>query len=502
MTHYAYLLPLTLTLAACTSDQLALPQEGLGEEPQAGIVVGGRYAATRGVPTIDGQCTANKAKIWIWRHEQGNDLKPKDMTMPRGSQFQQEISLVDNIVDGEKVKGGECTFTDNLRDHYYTAYAITCLGYKDGEYNKSFTCSTPKVGDTMTTPTLTLKKVEDKGELNYHTPDLYFGMLNLEYYHEYNGHLYRIERIDDMDDGGKDNDGDNGNNYGIFLLNNTRTAGVNKNTQCTFTLQNNKSAYRIVSHVALELHNVKTTVSRLELVTDNVPTQITLCGGHGGKIYKSQHTSDNGRYDANGYIYPISAASAQAVHDYGWSAVGELPDYSWWDPRYDALVLASANLDNNVDDKATVTLEANLLPSTIGRKLYLRVYYRSDILVPQPGGGYAPPDNPLLYPIEPLQNAVLLDGPNAKYDNLLDNVDPHNSASYADPRIYILPHDDNTFEKGLYVYNASSRQFFSYSNVKLKITGDYKDLVTVNDRSAFTLEVEPAFEQSHHYTAQ
>lgn len=465
MRHYAYILPIIALLAACTSDELLAPDTEATSAPShaSRILLTGSTGVTRGLPQAEGECKADKARIWLWKYKLSTSHRVDWFSHDKLELYDtKDISVNNKIVDGNTVKAGEYTKANEEFEggSHHTYYAAWCLGYKETE-STWFTCSVQS--NHIAGATLSIEPNEDM----YRTPDLYFGSLKIDT-------PSGAKRDDDADDHDELND-----TYGIVHFHYVWGGETHD-----LTLRNYTSVFRIVSQTNIILTNVNTSIKSIDLIASNVPTTIGLYGRHGSDTYRLSHSDD-----PKAYIYPVKAASNTQQ-----TATEK--------------TVAHVDLTNNVDDHATVTLTTNFLPSVTGRTLKLHVVYKGEgkmQMVNNPDGTISYTTIPSEdFHIQPAQNAVLTGG-NAKYDKVVDNI-PHTSdiptlQAYINnnPRLYV---DAINNIQGLYVYKPATHEFFSYSNVKLNVKGDMKDLVEDHDRAAFTIEVEPAYEMSHHYDAQ
>lgn len=430
MKHLIYILPIALTLAACSaSDELITPESTPTTPPLTeanSIIIGGNTTLpTRSYPVKAGDCRADRALLRFFRGHDNHlyvsnaDLSPSDMTHKSDA----TISLQPFIYNGYAVRQGSYEYHVSGMNIYNEAFAISCLGYNSTETGWWDAAMT---NDKMANQFVTLKtnqKAADGSTKRIQTPDLYFGPLMFESNTITNSDKKRVHN----------------ENYGIHYYH--VGAAVWDNFDNDQGYVHNLNIFRIVSQINLTVKNVPLGISRMELITTRVPIQIRLHGNHGGTVYKEDVL--------NTYIYPVTAAiEAQCL------------------AATDTCVIAEADLSTNFTEKATAVLSSYLLPSELGMEMKLRVWYKTASL------GHTD------YTIMPFQSA-LLTGENANYSVPASNDERRKSASE------------------LYVYNPDNHKFFSYSNVKVNITGDYEAIATPTSWSAYTIDVEPAFEQTH-----
>lgn len=199
--------------------------------------------------------------------------------------------------------------------------------------------------------------------------------------------------------------------------------------------------YRIVSGLTAQIKDVNpAVVTKMEMYLSNIPTSISLYGKHGE-------------------FYPVgAAASADAQHT---KIAGEGEEVAW-------VKVA----DNEDMTSQTVTLSSFLLPSTIGRSLMIRVYF-ADGVKDDAGNPIEQRDFVISAP-----KSVFLTGDEAE--------------------VYLngAP-EELKGGNGLYLYNVSTNNFFSYSNVRINLKGSFDDFFTSKQEVDFDIEVCPSFDRVH-----
>ena len=198
--------------------------------------------------------------------------------------------------------------------------------------------------------------------------------------------------------------------------------------------------FRIVSQINVEVADVeKALVESMELRTDNYPQQITLYGSHGTN-------------------YPV-AACTDAGHTSGATTVA-LDNVSF--------------AEGDTLGTTTVRLSSFFLPSEVGMHLQLHIKYRK----PQ------------------------LDSDGNYYTEKTYNLRPARSyyLSGADAAVYQVG-DGLKNGSDLYVYDSRDEHycFYSYSNVRVNLSGPFANFAVNTDEADITIEVEPNFEKEHHY---
>lgn len=209
--------------------------------------------------------------------------------------------------------------------------------------------------------------------------------------------------------------------------------------------------FRIVSQLNLHITEIPSeAIKKIELYGDNYPTEIILYGTHGA-------------------FYPVTAAAANAT-------TGEPADDNTDLAQSDNYVLLdSKDIAGGTEE---ITLSTFLLPSENGMHLKMRVYFYND-----PDQGNDDGTNPEYkdYDIRPDKSYMLDDG--ATTYTVADGLHYDNDASSLD----------------LYIYDSRKGKlcFYSYSNVRVNMSGKLEDIVGETSTSNIEIEVEPGFEKVH-----
>lgn len=208
--------------------------------------------------------------------------------------------------------------------------------------------------------------------------------------------------------------------------------------------------FRIVSQLNLHITDISSeAIKKIELYGDNYPTEIILYGTHGA-------------------FYPVTAAS---------TTTGEPADDNTDLAQSDNYVLLdSKDITGGTEE---ITLSTFLLPSEMGMHLKMRVYFHND-----PDQGNDDGTNPEYkdYDIRPDKSYLLDDGATT-YTVADDDLHYESKASSPD----------------LYIYDSRKGKlcFYSYSNVRVNMSGKLEDIVGETSTSDITIEVEPGFEKVH-----
>lgn len=210
--------------------------------------------------------------------------------------------------------------------------------------------------------------------------------------------------------------------------------------------------FRIVSQLNLHITEIPSeAIKKIELYGDNYPTEIILYGTHGA-------------------FYPVTAAAANATT--GEAQAGDNTDLAQSD---NYVLLDSKDIAGDTEE---ITLSTFLLPSENGMHLKMRVYFHNDTDQGNDGG-----TNPEYkdYDIRP-DKSYMLDDDDATY-------------TVADG----LHYDNDALSPDLYIYDSRSGKlcFYSYSNVRVNMSGKLEDIVGETSTSDITIEVEPGFEKVH-----
>lgn len=220
----------------------------------------------------------------------------------------------------------------------------------------------------------------------------------------------------------------------------------NKNKTVTFYGR----IFRIVSQLNLHITDIPSeAIKKIELYGDNYPTEIILYGTHGT-------------------FYPVTAANATT----GEAPAGDNTDLAQSD---NYVLLDSKDIAGGTEE---ITLSTFLLPSEKGMHLKMRVYFYND---PDQGndGGTNPEYKD--YDIRPDKSYMLDDGA-ATYTVAGD-----------------LHYESEATSPDLYIYDSRNGKlcFYSYSNVRVNMSGKLEDIVGETSTSDIEIEVEPGFEKVH-----
>lgn len=209
--------------------------------------------------------------------------------------------------------------------------------------------------------------------------------------------------------------------------------------------------FRIVSQLNLHITDISSeAIKRIELYGDNYPTKIILYGTHGA-------------------FYPVTAASTttgEATADDNNTDLAQSDKY---------VLLDSKDIAGGTEE---ITLSTFLLPSEKGMHLKMRVYFHND-----PDQGNDDGTNPEYkdYDIRPDKSYMLDDGATT-YTVAND-----------------LHYDNDASSRDLYIYDSRKDKlcFYSYSNVRVNMSGKLEDIVGETSTSDIEIEVEPGFEKVH-----
>lgn len=220
----------------------------------------------------------------------------------------------------------------------------------------------------------------------------------------------------------------------------------NKNKTVTFYGR----IFRIVSQLNLHITDISSeAIEKIELYGDNYPTEIILYGTHGT-------------------FYPVTAANATT----GEAPAGDNTNLALPD---NYVLLDSKDIAGGTEE---ITLSTFLLPSENGMHLKMRVYFHNDTDQGNDGG-----TNPEYkdYDIRPDRSYLLDDG--AATYTVADDLHYESEASSPD----------------LYIYDSRNGKlcFYSYSNVRVNMSGKLEDIAGESSTSNIEIEVEPGFEKVH-----
>lgn len=199
--------------------------------------------------------------------------------------------------------------------------------------------------------------------------------------------------------------------------------------------------FRIVSQLNLHITDISSeAIKKIELYGDNYPTKIILYGTHGA-------------------FYPVTAANDN-------TDLAQSDNY---------VLLDSKEIAGGTEE---ITLSTFLLPSEKGMHLKMRVYFYNDTDQGNDDG-----TNPEYkdYDIRPDKSYMLDDGATT-YTVAND-----------------LHYDNDASSRDLYIYDSRKDKlcFYSYSNVRVNMSGKLEDIVGETSTSNIEIEVEPGFEKVH-----
>lgn len=208
--------------------------------------------------------------------------------------------------------------------------------------------------------------------------------------------------------------------------------------------------FRIVSQLNLHITEIPSeAIEKIELYGDNYPKEIILYGTHGA-------------------FYPVTAANATTEE----AQAGDNTDLAQPD---NYVLLDSKDIAGGTEE---ITLSTFLLPSEKGMHLKMRVYFHNDTDQGNDGG-----TNPEYkdYDIRP-DKSYLLDAGAVTYTVAAD-----------------LHYESKATSPDLYIYDSRNDKlcFYSYSNVRVNMSGKLEDIVGETSTSDITIEVEPGFEKVH-----
>ncbi len=195
--------------------------------------------------------------------------------------------------------------------------------------------------------------------------------------------------------------------------------------------------YRIVSQLNVKITEIPTeAIEKVELLVSHLPKEITLFGSHGE-------------------YYPVTAVTDPV------KTVAELTP------------VASAELTIDGEDEAT--LSTFLLPSEVGSELSLRVTYRPSTTAEEQAEGASQQKT---FPIRP-EKSHYLTGTDAGIYSVGAGLEGENG--------------------DLYVYDNRNGKycFYSYSNVRVNVSGKFEDFAAATGEAEVVIEVEPGFEEVH-----
>lgn len=404
----AAMLPAVAVLAGCGEDEPSvLPQGGGDDNRLGGIVVcggsGDIAAGTRYVapgdgasgPQIDGTCYADRLEVYpffktsrytpSWPADNEYEYKADKASTP----YAYVPTPIELGIMGRNAYADAQVEIAKDRDYIYLFN--TALAYTDADKSKFST----QIGN-RTSSTIILNSP-------YSTPEMYYGIL----------HFY-----DDNWDSNFDKEED------VYYWMNSGWGDYYRTGDLEGRI------FRIVSQVNLTVTEIPDgIVEKIELYTDNYPTEITLNGTHGAN-------------------YPVYAVTA------GDKTTGET-----------LILLDEADIEAGQE---SVTLSSFLLPSEVGMHFKLKVTYTA---VAGKEAEY--------YDLRP-QTSRYLTGADAAAYNVGDG----------------LKHGSDLI---VYDGNAGKFCFYSYSNVRVNMSGTFNNIAAETGEANITIEVDPNFEDLHEF---
>lgn len=226
--------------------------------------------------------------------------------------------------------------------------------------------------------------------------------------------------------------------------------------------------FRIVSQLNMNITDIPVSgVKRIELYGDNYPTEINLNGDHGT-------------------FYPVTAAAEnQTTGQYN---EADETDKGAWIGSSNYVLLDAKDIAEGDEE---ITLSSFLLPSTQGMRLKMRIEFSEDAVNLE--------DDDLIIKVEG-------EGQDAVTRYFKDyNIRPGQSYTIEDGAdIYTTAtqeqhYNNDQSSKDLYVYNNNEGKmcFYSYSNVRVTMSGKLEDIAGETGQSNIEIEVEPGFEKVH-----
>lgn len=444
--------------AACTSADDTIDDDHAAADDRAdgaltfGEQTGGIYIGTpptRGM--IADEPTADRILVRIYRafkkyETSWHNFTPADMKIisdyvvtDNTGTYPYEKEVPAKPTDVSTVRMGEYKF--KWQHHIipakvtYDAFAYTALAFRDQDRSQFNVTSASNHGLTMGNCLLTLT-----GE---YVPELYFGNM-------YISTLRHEDFANGWPEKGdlwpKDDDDSQGEAIYYYRAN-------GKDGHIYGPRDINGHLFRIVSQINVNITEVPArfkndSVRSLELWGRGIAKQIGLWGHHGVNVVSNGTTGN----------YRIRAAHRN-------TDLGEL--------FTDSVKLAEIDMTNNAKS-ATVKLSTFLLPSEAAQEIWLKVNYDSmnTKVVPNVKVPFS-----VCYRFRPQQSQYLT-GTDANYDVISTDIRRHDAGS-------------------LYVYNAATDRYFSYSNVRVNLRGRFQDIVEPPAYTDLAIEVEPGFVQKH-----
>ena len=410
----AAMLPAVAVLAGCGEDEPSvLPQGGGDDNRLGGIVVcggsgditaGTRYVApgdgTSG-PQIDGTCYADRLEVYPFFKSSGYTLY-----WPGAGEYNYQPDVNNNPhvsvttpielnIMGRNGYADAQLGIEKVNDYIYMY--TTALAYTDADKSKF----AAQIGNRISS-TIILNSP-------YSTPEMYYGILRLidgSWSPSGTGNRW------------SSNDDNNDEYMWYHISENSGSAALEGRI------------FRIVSQVNLTVTEIPDgIVEKIELYTDNYPTEITLNGTHGAN-------------------YPVYAVTA------GDKTTGET-----------LILLDEADIEAGQE---SATLSSFFLPSEVGMHLKLLVTYTDEAN-----------KEPEYYDLRP-QTSRYLTGTDAAAYSVGDG----------------LKHGSDLI---VYDGNAGKFCFYSYSNVRVNMSGTFNNIAAETGEANITIEVDPNFEDLHEF---
>lgn len=363
-------------------------------------------------PSRPGVCDADRCKLWFYRGTKGTSLLASQ-SFGAGD----VTPIYSQIVRAERF--GDLYAQNKLASYLYDFEAVRGVGFT--RYYTAMAVPalgyTEKDGEKFVTDTISYGNKLNQLTLSLtgsDTPELYFGRLTFPVY----------EDTEKKDDSMKASDD------GVFYYQ-AGPGGNQKFPECPV----NGRLYRIVSQMNITLTDVpEGEIEKLELYVSDFPDRMTLFGNHGAFYHvatASHHSGSENEY--------VSVATCDHFH------------------------------------KGEARLSTFLLPSDLGYRMKIRVYYPEGKVFDSEG-------NPVRYKdcdIRPAKS-VVMQGNDAEV--------------YFDGAAEHLKQGRN-----LFVYNDSEQRFYSYSNVRINLSGDFDNVLREVTPVDIRVEVCPAFQNDHYF---
>lgn len=364
-------------------------------------------------PSRPGVCDADRCKLWFYKGTRGTS------NLSSQSFGASDVEVISSAVADAERFGG--LYAQNkLASYLYDFEAIRGIGF-----TRYYTAmAVPALGytekdiDKFVTETEAYGKKLNNLTLSLtgsETPELYFGRLSFPVF----------------EDAEKKSDSMTPSNDGVFYY---RAGAAGSNLPFPECPVNGK-LYRIVSQMNITLKDVpEGEIEKLELYISDFPDQMTLFGNHGAFYHVSTASHHSG--SENEYVH---VATCDHIH------------------------------------KGEARLSTFLLPSDLGYRMKIRVYYPEGKVLDSQG-------NPVRFKdcdIRPA-NSVFMQGNDAEV--------------YFDGAATHLRQGPD-----LFVYNDTEQRFYSYSNVRINLSGDFDNVLREVTPVDITVEVCPAFQKDHYF---